>query len=93
MIPTQSPGARPKEATSRYAYTVLFFGAPFRDKPRQKFFLFTSLAAIYDVFTVEQIGCSLAHLYNLKIADGAAYAGRRCIIKREPLTSKRQNRG
>lgn len=72
----------------RYVYTVLFFGAPFADKPRQKVFLFSSLAAIYDLFSVEQVGCSLGHLYNLKVPDGAAYCGSRCIIKREPLRSK-----
>ncbi len=76
----------------RYVYGVLFFGAPFADKPRQKFFLFSSLAAVYDIFTVEQIGCTLGHLYNLKVPDGTAYTGKRCIIKREPVVSKRQKR-
>lgn len=77
----------------RYIYGVLFFAAPFRDKPRKKkFFLFSSLAAIYEVFSVEQIGCTLGHLYNLKVPDGSAFAGKRCIIKREPVVSKRQKR-
>ncbi len=75
-----------------YIYVVLFFAAPFADKPRQKFFLFSSLAAVYDVFSVEQIGCTLGHLYNLKVPDGSAFAGKRCIIKREPVVSKRQKR-
>lgn len=72
----------------RYVYGVLFFAAPFRDKPRQRYFLFSSLAAIYEVFSVEQIGCSLGHLYNLKVPDGSAFAGKRCIIRREPVVSK-----
>lgn len=75
-----------------YVYGVMFFTAPFADKPRQKFFLFSSLAAIYEVFSVEQIGCTLRHLYNLKVPDGSAFAGKRCIIKREPVVSKRQKR-
>lgn len=82
----------PKETGARYIYSVVFYGAPFRSKPRQRFFLFSSLAAIYDLFSVEQIGCSLGHLYNLKVPDGSAFAGKRCIIKREPLYSKRQKR-
>lgn len=75
-----------------YIYVVLFFAAPFADKPRQKFFLFSSLAAIYEVFSVEHIGCTLGHLYNLKVPDGSAFAGKRCIIKREKVFSKRQKR-
>lgn len=75
-----------------YVYGVLFFAAPFADKSRQRYFLFSSLAAIYEVFSVEQIGVSLKHLYNIKVSDGSAYAGKRCIIKREPVVSKRQKR-
>ena len=76
----------------RYVYGVLFFAAPFANKPRQRYFLFSSLAAIYEVFSVEQIGCTLGHLYNLKVPDGSAFAGKRCIIKREPVVSKRHKR-
>lgn len=79
-------------AENRYVYGVLFFAAPLADKPRQRYFLFSSLAAIYEVFSVEQIGCTLGHLYNLKVPDGSAFAGKRCIIKREPIVSKRQKR-
>lgn len=74
----------------RYVYSVLFFAAPNPEKPRQKFFLFSSLAAIFETFSTEQIGCSLGHLYNLKVPDGTAFAGKRCIIKREKVFSKRQ---
>lgn len=85
-----NPGGCPQKRGDRFVYSVVFFGAPFRDKPRQKFFLFSSLAAIFEVFSVEQIGCSLGNLYNLKVPDGCAYAGKRCIIKREKVFSKRQ---
>lgn len=82
-----------KDAADRYVYSILFFAPPRpAEMPRQKFFLFSSLAAVYDVFSVEQIGCTLGHLYNLKVPDGAAYCGKRCIIKREPVVSKRQKR-
>lgn len=80
----------PKEAGDRFVYSVQFFAAPLPAKPRQKFFLFSSLAAIFEVFSVEQIGCCLGHLYNLKVPDGCAYAGKCCIIKREPVVSKHQ---
>lgn len=76
----------------RYVYGVLFFAAPFAGNPRKRYFLFSSLAAIYEVFSVEQIGCTLGHLYNLKVPDGSAFTGKRCIIKREPVVSKRQKR-
>ena len=82
------PGDRVSVA---YNYSVLFLGtAPLPEYPRQKFYLFTSLAAIFEVFTPEQIGCGLRHLYNLKVPEGTAYTGRRCIIKRERVFSKRQ---
>lgn len=92
MIATKITGVKPKETGDRFVYSVVFFGAPIPGKPRQKFFLFSSLAAIYEVFSVEQIGCTLGHLYNLKVPDGSAFAGKRCIIKREPVVSKRQKR-
>lgn len=75
--------------SDRYVYSVLFFAAPLPSKPRQKFFLFSSLAAIFEVFSVEQIGCGLGHLYNLKVPDGTAFSGKRCIIKRERVFAKR----
>lgn len=75
----------------RFVYSVLFFAAPLPEKPRQKFFLFSSLAAIFEVFSPEQIGCGLGHLYNLQVPSGSAFAGKRCIIKREKVFSKRQN--
>ena len=72
----------------RYIYVVVFFAAPFRNQPRKRFFLFSSLAAIFEVFTVDVIGCGLKHLYNLKVPDGAVYSGQRCIITREKVISK-----
>ena len=86
METTSSPAAE------RFIYSVLFYGAPNAAQPRQKFFLFSSLAAIFDLFTPQQIGCRLGHLYNLKVADGTAYTGKRCIIKRERLYSKHHSR-
>lgn len=74
-----------------YIYSVLFYGAPLPiAAPHQKFFLFTSLSAIYEVFTRKQLGVSLKHLYNVHVSDGTAYTGKRCIIRRERVYSKKQ---
>lgn len=73
---------------ARFVYSVMFFSSPDPNQPRQKFFLFSSIAAIYELFSSEQVGCSLGHLYNIRVADGTAFTGKRCIIKRERLYSK-----
>lgn len=65
---------------------------PLRDllvEPGTDFF-FTSLAAIYDLFTPEQVGCRLAALWALGVSRGAVYSGRGCIISSYPLRGKRQ---
>lgn len=69
-------------------YTVLFFAAPYPEQPRRKVFVFSSLAAIYDLFPRDVVGCSLGHLYNLQVSSGSAYCGKRCIIKRERVFAK-----
>ena len=89
MSSIQTTGVKPKETGDRHVYSVVFFGAPFSEHPRKKLFIFSSLAAIFEVFSVEQIGCSLGNLYNLKVPDGCTYCGKRCIIKRERVVSKR----
>lgn len=42
--------------------------------------------------SVVQIGFTLGHLYNLNVPDGTAYVGKRCVIRREPVVSKRHKR-
>lgn len=69
-------------------YTVLFLAAPYPEQPRRKVFVFSSLAAIYDLFPRDVVGCSLGHLYNLQVPSGSAYCGKRCIIKRERVFAK-----
>ncbi|EJW89308.1 hypothetical protein EVA_22585, partial [gut metagenome] len=43
-------------------------------------FFFSSLAAIYEQFTPEQVGCYCQNLYNLKVSDGNTYEGDLCEI-------------
>ena len=79
-----------KAMANAQVYVVQFFGAPLPDEPRRRFFLFSSLAAIYDKFSAAQVGCSLGNLYNLLVSDGMLYCGRLCMVWREPLYSKRR---
>ena len=79
-----------KSTINAQVYVVQFFGAPLPDEPRRRFFLFSSLAAIYDKFSAAQVGCSLVNLYNLRVPDGLPSCGRLCMVWREPLYSKRR---
>lgn len=79
-----------KAMANAQVYVVQFFGAPLPDEPRRRFFLFSSLAAIYDKFSAAQVGCSLGNLYNLRVSDGMPYCGKLCMVWREPLYSKRR---
>jgi hypothetical protein len=88
-----SPVLVSDEPGGRTVYCVVFFFAPFPERPRHRLFLFSSLAAIFDLFSSEQVGCSLGNLYNLKVPDGVVYQGTRCSIYREKVFSKRQKRG
>lgn len=68
-------------------YRVAFNEPPLTDDSRTEFF-FTSLSAIYDTFTPEQIGCKVSRLYNIGVSDGTPYQGRLCQITRESVSRK-----
>ena len=70
-------------------YKVAFKEPPIPDDDRKEFF-FSSLSAIYDTFTPEQVGCKVTRLWNIGISQGNLYTGKLCQITREPLTSKTQ---
>ena len=53
-------------------------------------YFFTSLAAIYDQFSKEDIGCQVSRLWNLKIAPDNPYRGLKCVITKEPVARKRR---
>lgn len=72
-------------------YRVSFKEPPFKDDARSDFY-FTSLSAIYEQFTPEQIGCKVENLWNLKISTDKPYFGRKCTITKELLTRKRQTK-
>jgi len=80
------------ERNQEMIYSVTFKEAPLRDRNRKQFF-FHSLAAIYDTFTAEQIGCQVTHLYNYGIMQGRPYVNRQVTISREPIYRKRRFSG
>ena len=54
-------------------------------------FYFGSLAAIYDMFSVEQIGCAVEVLWAYNIEQGKPFENSQCIISKEVLTRKKRN--
>lgn len=72
-------------------YRVAFVEPPIKDIDSTEFF-FTSLSAIYEVFTPDQIGCKVTRLWNIGVSSGTPYEGSKCKITREPLRSKSQNK-
>ncbi len=66
-----------------YIYRVTFSDEVFGLGGRE--FFFSSLSAIYQIFTPEQIGCNVKRLWNLKLSAGNPYTGRLCRITRVRL--------
>lgn len=60
------------------------------DKEERTDYFFSSLSAIYGTFSVEQVGCKVSRLWNLKITPNKPYRGRKCVITKEPVASKRR---
>lgn len=69
---------------------VQFREPPLADQPAKTDFYFGSLAAIYEVFTPEQVGCKVECLWNAGITAGKPYANKLCIVTRETMTRKAQ---
>lgn len=72
-----------------YIYRVAFKEPPLADDERKDFF-FHSVAAIYEVFAPEQIGCKVTRLWNLGVSQGNAYHGRLCDVTKEPIMRKKR---
>lgn len=72
-------------------YRVEFKEPPIEGDDRTEFY-FSSLAAIYEQFTPEQVGCRVARLWNIGVSDGISYKGRRCSITKEYIRRKTQNK-
>lgn len=74
-----------------HIYRVAFHEPPIENDERKDFF-FSSLSAIYEDFTSEQIGCKVSRLWNIGVSDGVPYRGRKCTITREQFRRKTQNK-
>lgn len=75
-----------------YIYRVEFKVPPLLGVDDRTDFYFHSLAAIYDTFTAEQIGCKVTRLWNIGVSHGNPYDGRRCRITKEPILRKTRNK-
>lgn len=75
-----------------FIYRVSFKEPPVPDEPSRTDWFFSSLAAIYDQFSKEEIGCQVSRLWNLKITPGNPYNGRRCTITKEPVQRKKRRK-
>lgn len=72
-------------------YRVEFKEPPIEGDERTEFY-FSSLAAIYEQFATEQVGCKVSRLWNIGVSDGVPYKGRRCTITKEQVRRKTQNK-
>lgn len=73
-----------------YIYRVSFKNEQAGDNTWVTDYYFTSLAAIYEQFSSEQIGCKVERLWNLKITPDSPYIGHKCTISKEPITRKKR---
>lgn len=72
-------------------YRVEFKEPPIEGDDRTEFY-FSSLAAIYEQFAPEQVGCKVSRLWNIGVSDGVPYKGRKCTITKERIRRKMQNK-
>jgi hypothetical protein len=71
-------------------YHVHFFN---EEMPKRDYY-FGSISAIYEFFTIKQIGIQASSLYNLKLDenDNPVYENNKCRIRKDILISKSQSK-
>ena len=77
----------------RKAITV--YHVHFFDEEMQKQdFYFGSISAIYEVFTIKQIGIQASSLYNFKLDEinNPVYQNQKCRIRKDIVISKSQSK-
>lgn len=62
----------------------------FRKMNGRKVWYFGSLAAIYELFTPEQIRCKLEALWNANLGYGEYKIAKQCVIYKEKMYRKAQ---
>lgn len=80
-----------EQKSNEKIYRVRFKEPPSGQANGDTDFLFGGLSAIYEVFTEEQIGCKVTHLWNYGIMEGRPYVNKKVTISREPLYRKKRN--
>ena len=57
-------------------------------------FYFGSISAIYEVFTIKQIGIQASSLYNFKLDENtnSVYQNNKCRIRKDIVISKSQSK-
>lgn len=68
------------------------FLQPVAEHGGQADFYFGSLAAIYEVFTPEQVGCKLETLWAAKIDALHPKTTPRCVVSKQVLYRKKQKK-
>ena len=68
------------------------FLQPVAEHGGQTDFYFGSLAAIYEVFTPEQVGCKLETLWAAKIDALHPKTTPRCVVSKQVLYRKKQKK-
>ena len=73
-------------------YHVHFHDNDFNKELEKKDYYFSSISAIYDIFTIKQIGIQASSLYNLKLNEktNPIYENARCSIRKDVLHTKSQ---
>jgi hypothetical protein len=66
----------------------------FDEEMQKQDYYFGSISAIYEVFTIQQIGIQASSLYNFKLdeMDNPLYENKICSIRKDIVISKSQSK-
>lgn len=63
-----------------------------KNEPPRRDYYFGSLAAVYELFTHEQIGCRVQQLWRM-VHPEQPYSNSKCTVSQESMYRKKTNRG
>jgi hypothetical protein len=74
--------------------TTLYHLHFFDEEMPKKDYYFGSISAIYEIFTIKQIGIQASSLYNLKLDENTKpiYKNNKCMIRKDALLTKAQSK-
>lgn len=73
-------------------YVVEFRGCIDELPEATRTWYFSSVAAIYEKFTVNDIGCDLHNLWNNGVAKGKVYTNAKVKITKQTIHAKKQHK-